>query len=50
MRAPFPQAFLADARRHTHVVLLEEDLRPGDDFLHLFEATAWLLEADTSLW
>lgn len=44
------QAFLAQNRLHTHVALLEEDLLPGTDFLHLFEATAWLLETDQSLW
>ena len=44
--------FRADVRgvRHTHAVLLEEDLYPAPDLLHLFEATAWLLEADDSLW
>jgi len=44
------QTFLAQNRQPTHVALLEEDLLPGTDFLHLFEATAWLLEADQTLW
>lgn len=34
-----------DAAGHTHVVLLEEDLLPAPDFLHLFEATAWYAAA-----
>ena len=34
---------------HTHVILLEEDLVVAPDFLTLFRSTAWLLNADDSL-
>merc|ERR1719223_553721 len=34
---------------HSHVILLEEDLVVAPDFLTLFQSTAWLLDADDSL-
>ena len=36
-------------RGHSHVVVVEDDMEFSPDFLLLFQATAWLLEADESL-
>ena len=40
-----------DQGDHSHLILLEDDLIVGSDFLQLFEATAWLLDANRdTLW
>ena len=36
-------------RDHSHVILLEDDLVVAQDFLTLFRSTAWLLDADPTL-
>ena len=38
------------ARGHSHAIFIEDDLLLAPDFLTLFWETAWLLEADRSLW
>ena len=35
---------------HTHLILQEDDLLPGRDFLVLFNRTQWLLDTDPSVW
>ena len=35
---------------HSHAIIIEDDMLFSPDFLQLFEATAELLEADSSLW
>ena len=39
-----------DQHRHSHVILLEDDMIFSPDFLELFRKTAWLLERDPTLW
>ena len=31
---------------HSHLIMIEDDLLLGKDFLQLFEETAWLIEAE----
>ena len=35
---------------HSHLILQEDDLMPGRDFLVLFNRTQWLLDADPNVW
>ena len=37
-------------RPHSHLILLEDDLDVAPDFLTMFRATAWLLDADPTLY
>ncbi|KAK9847547.1 hypothetical protein WJX84_001936 [Apatococcus fuscideae] len=37
-------------RRHSHAIICEDDMQFSPDFLHLFAATAILLDKDPSLW
>jgi len=37
-------------RGHSHAVMIEDDLLLSPDFLRLFWSSAWLLQADRSLW
>jgi len=43
------EATLVD-RGHSHAIMIEDDLLLSPDFLRLFWSTAWLLQADPSLW
>eukprot|EP00658_Telonema_sp_P-2_P072300 TRINITY_DN61459_c0_g1_i1.p1 TRINITY_DN61459_c0_g1~~TRINITY_DN61459_c0_g1_i1.p1 ORF type:complete len:473 (+),score=96.51 TRINITY_DN61459_c0_g1_i1:147-1565(+) len=36
--------------RHSHLIMLEEDLLPSNDFLEYFEAAAAVMEKDPTLW
>jgi len=47
-RYVFTQAF--NVHHHSHLILLEDDLVPAPDFLNLFLSTAYLLDADPTLW
>jgi len=38
------------SRGHSHAVFIEDDLLLAPDFLRLFWESAWLLQADPSLW
>jgi alpha-1,3-mannosyl-glycoprotein beta-1,2-N-acetylglucosaminyltransferase len=43
--------FLAEhGRRHSHVVIMEDDMLVASDFLTLFSETAALLDSDPTLW
>ena len=37
-------------RRHSHAIICEDDMQFSPDFLHMFAATAILLDKDPSLW
>lgn len=35
--------------KHSHLILMEDDLRAAPDFIYYFRTTAWLLDADPTL-
>ena len=37
-------------RKHSHAILVEDDMEFSHDFLHLFQQTAWILDEDESVY